>query len=161
MGIKRIDVGARMSEAVIHNGTVYLSGSAADNLDAGIAEQTKETLAYIDHMLAKCGTNKSHLLSALVWIKTFNDFAGMNAVWDGWIDPKNPPVRACVHSAELYDPRVLVEIKVIAALPPSAARPAPAPRRVAVRRPSPAATKVPPKRRAPAKKAGKRKGRRR
>ena len=142
MAIKRIDVGARMSEVVVHNGTVYLSGSAADSLDRDITVQTKETLAYIDEMLKKAGTNRSHLLSALVWIKSFSDFDAMNAVWDKWIDPKNPPVRACVHSAELYDPRVLVEIKVIAALPERAAarkvaRPTPrraVPRRPAVRR---------------------------
>ncbi|MFO0998072.1 MAG: RidA family protein [Alphaproteobacteria bacterium] len=139
MAIKRIDVGSRMSEAVVHNGTVYLSGSAADSLDADITVQTKETLAYIDQMLKKAGTSKSHLLSALVWIKSFADFGAMNKVWDKWIDPKNPPVRACVHSAELYDPRVLVEIKVIAALPerPAARKPArPAPRRMTARRPA-------------------------
>lgn len=139
MAIKRIDIGSRMSEAVVHNDTVYLSGSAADTLDADITVQTKETLAYIDQMLKKAGTNKSHLLSALVWIKSFEDFEAMNKVWDRWIDRKNPPVRACVHSAELYDPRVLVEIKVIAALPERAPRKAaarPAPRRVAPRRPA-------------------------
>ena len=139
MAIKRIDVGSRMSEVVVHNGTVYLSGSAADSLDRDITVQTKETLAYIDEMLKKAGTNRSHLLSALVWIKSFSDFDAMNAVWDTWIDPKTPPVRACVHSAELYDPRVLVEIKVIAAMPERAAArkvARPAPRRAVARRPA-------------------------
>lgn len=115
MAIKRIDVGTRMSEAVVHNGTVYLSGSAADSMDVNITVQTQETLAYIDQMLAKAGSDKSKLLSAVIWIKSFKDFAAMNAVWDKWVDPKNPPVRACVHSAELFDDRCLVEIKVIAA----------------------------------------------
>jgi enamine deaminase RidA (YjgF/YER057c/UK114 family) len=147
MAIKRIDVGTRMSEAVVHNGTVYLSGSAADSMDAGITVQTEETLAYIDQMLAKAGSDKSQLLSAVIWIKSFKDFAAMNAVWDAWVDPKNPPVRACVHSAELFDDRCLVEIKVIAA-----ANERPAPRKAARR----AATA----RRAPAKKKAKKAKRR-
>ena len=41
-------------------------------------------------------------------------FADMNAVWDAWIDPENPPVRACVQSA-MARPEILLEIKVIAA----------------------------------------------
>ncbi len=131
MAIKRIEGGSRMSEAVIHNGTVYLSGSTADNLDQDIKGQTRETLGYIEHMLRKCGTSKSNLLSAVVWIKTFQDFPGMNAEWDKWVDPKNTPVRATVHSAELFDPRVLVEIKVIAALPD---RPAKAARKPVAKR---------------------------
>ena len=137
MAIKRIDVGTRMSEAVVHNGTVYLSGSAADSMDADITVQTQETLAYIDQMLAKAGSDKSKLLSAVIWIKSFKDFAAMNAVWDKWVDPKNPPVRACVHSAELFDDRCLVEIKVIAAVNE---RPAPrkAARRTATARRAPA-----------------------
>lgn len=147
MAIKRIDMGTRMSEAVVHNGTVYLSGSAADSMDADITVQTQETLAYIDQMLAKAGSDKSKLLSAVIWIKSFKDFAAMNAVWDKWVDPKNPPVRACVHSAELFDDRCLVEIKVIAATNGRSA-----PRKAAARRASAA-------RRAPAKKGRKAKRR--
>ena len=114
MGIKRIDVGSRMSEAVIHNGTVYLSGSAADSLDSDITVQTQETLDYIDQMLAKCGTDKSHLLSALVWIKSFDDFAAMNAVYAEFFK-KDPPARSTVQVAKL--PRdVRVEIDVVAVL---------------------------------------------
>jgi enamine deaminase RidA (YjgF/YER057c/UK114 family) len=156
MGIKRIEVGSRMSEAVIHNGTVYLSGSAADSLDADITVQTRETLDYIDQMLAKCGTDKSHLLSALVWIKSFDDFAGMNAVYDKWIDPKNPPVRACVHSAELYDSRVLVEIKVIAAMPERAGTGSRARVRKIARVTTARPAKRPPAKRPPKKKARRR-----
>jgi enamine deaminase RidA (YjgF/YER057c/UK114 family) len=43
------------------------------------------------------------------------DFAAHNAVWDAWVDAASPPVRACV-GASLYDPRLLVEIRVVAAV---------------------------------------------
>ena len=42
------------------------------------------------------------------------DFAGMNSVWDAWIDPANPPCRACVE-AKLAAPEYTVEIMVVAA----------------------------------------------
>jgi enamine deaminase RidA (YjgF/YER057c/UK114 family) len=41
-------------------------------------------------------------------------FADMNSVWNAWVDPENPPARACVQ-ASLARPEVLVEIMVIAA----------------------------------------------
>ncbi len=37
----------------------------------------------------------------------------MNAVWDAWIDPDNPPARACVEST-LAAPQYTVEIMVVA-----------------------------------------------
>ena len=42
------------------------------------------------------------------------DFAGMNAAWDAWVDPANPPCRACVE-ARLASPDFNVEIMVVAA----------------------------------------------
>jgi len=39
----------------------------------------------------------------------------MNAVWEAWIDPANPPTRATVQST-LANPAYKVEIAVIAAL---------------------------------------------
>jgi len=35
MSIKRIDVGARMSQAVVHNGTVYTAGQVAIEAPGG------------------------------------------------------------------------------------------------------------------------------
>ena len=41
-------------------------------------------------------------------------FAEMNSVWNAWVDPQNPPARACV-KADMARPEVLVEIMVTAA----------------------------------------------
>ena len=43
-----------------------------------------------------------------------SDYAAMNAVWDAWGAEGAAPGRACVE-AKLYDPRVLVEMMVVAA----------------------------------------------
>ncbi len=114
MSITRHEVGPRMSRVVEHNGTVYLAGLTADDHAAGITTQTTQILNKIDNYLETAGTNKSKLLSAQLWISDMALFADMNAVWDAWIDPTNPPVRACVQSP-LARPEILLEIKVIAA----------------------------------------------
>ena len=139
MSIQRIEPGPRMAQAVVHNNTVYLAGQVADKTKgASVTEQTKEILEIIDDLLKQAGSDKSKLLSAVIWIKSFKDFAAMNAVWDAWIDKKNPPVRACVHSAELFDDRCLVEIKVTAAVEEKRSAPRRAARRsaAAVRAPA-------------------------
>jgi len=116
MSIQRHDVAARMSQAVVHNGTVYLAGQVALNASgASITDQTKDILASIDALLAKCGSDKSKLLSATIWLNTMDDFAEMNAVWDGWVTPGETPCRACVESPRLAAPGFNVEIMVVAA----------------------------------------------
>lgn len=114
MDITRHHVGPRMSQAVEHNGVVYLAGQVADDPNADITGQTQQILAKIDKLLAECGTSKSKLLWAQLWVTDMRNFQAMNAVWDAWIDPDNPPVRAGLCSA-LAAPQYLVEIMVQAA----------------------------------------------
>ena len=51
--VQRIDVGARMSEAAIHNGTVYLAGQIAEVPGQDIEGQTRQVLTAIDTLLAE------------------------------------------------------------------------------------------------------------
>ena len=113
--IKRHDTSARMSQAVIHHGTVYLAGQVGTP-GASVTQQTKDILEKIDGLLAKAGTDKTRLLQAIIWLKSMGDFAEMNAVWDAWVPQGNAPARAC-GSADLATPEYTVEITVIAALP--------------------------------------------
>ena len=113
MTIRRIDVGPRMSDIVIHNNTVYLAGQVGEG--ATVAEQTKDTLAKIDALLAKAGSSKSKLLQTIIWLDDMANFAEMNAAWDAWVDPANTPARA-TGEAKLAAPKYKVEIIVTAAL---------------------------------------------
>lgn len=115
MNIERIEVNKRLSEAVIHGNTVYLCGQVADNLTGDVQAQTRETLANIDKMLARAGTDKSRLLSATVYLKTIADYKPLNEVWDAWTAPGASPARTCVAGVVLYSPDALVEITVVAA----------------------------------------------
>jgi len=114
--IQRLHSETRYSEIVIHNGTVYLAGQLADDLDADIEGQTRQTLASIERLLIEAGSDKSRLLSVTVYLKNMaEDYAAFNALWDAWLVPGTAPARACVQ-APMYSPKVLVELSVIAAV---------------------------------------------
>jgi len=113
MTIQRIDAGARMSQAVIHGDTIYLAGQVGAPGES-VAAQTRAVLASIEALLARTGSDKSRLLSATIWLADMADFAEMNAVWDKWIDGKDPPARA-TGEAKLATPDYRVEIIVVAA----------------------------------------------
>lgn len=118
MSIERIESGPRMSQAVIHNKTIYLAGQVADDgTGADVTLQTRSILRAIDALLAKASSNKSLILSVTVYLTDMANFAAMNAAWDAWIDPKATPARATVVSAELASSEYKIEISVIAAQP--------------------------------------------
>ena len=59
MSIRRIGVGPRMSQAVVHGQTVYLAGQVASQAAGkSVTEQTREILAAIDELLAEAGTTR-------------------------------------------------------------------------------------------------------
>ncbi len=115
MTIKRIQTGPRMSQAVIHNKTVYLAGQVAPG--ASVTVQTREILAAIDALLKEASTDKSKLLSATIWLTDMGTFAEMNSVWQAWVAPGETPARATVLSAQLASAEFKIEIAVIAAQP--------------------------------------------
>ena len=111
--IQRIDAGLRMSEACIHAGVAYLAGQVPLTPDADIETQTREVLAEIDELLAKCGSDKTRILRAQVFLADIADFAGMNRAWDAWVVPGQAPARATVE-ARLANPAWKVEVVVTA-----------------------------------------------
>ena len=116
MTIKRIGAGARMSKAVVHGNTVYLSGQVADKTKGrSVTEQTGEILGIIDGLLKEAGSDKGKLLSATIWLTDMGTFGEMNAVWEGWVVPGQTPARATVE-AKLAAADYKVEIAVIAAI---------------------------------------------
>jgi enamine deaminase RidA (YjgF/YER057c/UK114 family) len=115
MSITRLHAGPRMAQAVIHGDTVYLAGQVAEGAKGGnVGEQTKAILASIDRLLAEAGSDKTKILSATIYLADIGTFAEMNAVWDAWVAPGQPPARATVE-AKLAAPAYTVEIACVAA----------------------------------------------
>lgn len=112
--IQRINPGARMSEAVIYNGTAWLAGQVGEG--ASVAEQTRDCLAQVDRILAEIGSSKENILQTIIWLSDMADFAEMNAAWDAWVPAGHTPARA-TGEAKLAAPKYKVEIIVTAAVP--------------------------------------------
>jgi enamine deaminase RidA (YjgF/YER057c/UK114 family) len=116
MTLKRIGAGKRMSNAVIHNGMVYLAGYVAEAAKGkSIKEQTADILAQIDETLKEAGTDKTRIVKANIWLTDIKTWAEMNEAWDAWVVPGQTPARATVES-KLAAPGLDVEIMVEAAL---------------------------------------------
>ena len=112
--IQRYHIGKRLSEMVVHNGTVYLAGQVAADGTKDITGQAKQVLAQIDSLLAEVGSDKTKILSATIFLPSMADFPALNAVWDTWVPVGHCPARATVE-AKLAALEYKVEIQVIAA----------------------------------------------
>jgi enamine deaminase RidA (YjgF/YER057c/UK114 family) len=112
--IERHESNSRLSRAVVHNGVAYLAGITADNRGASMKGQTEEVLKKIDAVLKQAGTDKSRLLSTVVYVSDMRLKSQMDEAWLAWVDPKNPPARATVET-RLGTADTLVEIMCIAA----------------------------------------------
>ncbi|MEP3674770.1 RidA family protein [Sulfitobacter sp.] len=113
--ITRLHTSDRMSKIVKHNGTIYLCGQvgAGDS----VAEQTIDCLGRVDALLQEAGSDREHILQAVIWLADMADFAEMNAVWDAWVPKGHAPARAC-GEAKLARDVLKVEIIVTAAEKP-------------------------------------------
>ena len=104
MSIQRFDSGPRMSRVVVHGDTVYLAGLTAEKaVGQPVGDQAREILAAVDGLLAKGGTDKSKLLTAMIWLSDIRIVDDFNKVWDAWVTPGQTPARACVE-ARLQSP---------------------------------------------------------
>ncbi len=113
--IERLEVGPRMSQAVVHNGVVYLAGQvASDCPGAPVKEQARSILERADRLLAAAGTDKTRLLQVTIWLADMRTFDEMNSVWDNWVPAGATPARATVE-AKLASPGYNVEMSFIAA----------------------------------------------
>lgn len=113
-GIQRYGTTRRYSHAATHGNTAYFV-EVADNLDAGITEQTNNVLTKVDELLAKLGSNNSRLITATIYLANMADYDAMNAVWDQWVPEGCAPVRACME-VKLSEPRYRIEVAITAAV---------------------------------------------
>lgn len=116
--IERKHTNTRMSKIVQYDGLVFLCGQTANgsgSASADITVQTHETLSRVDALLTEAGSGRARMLSATIYLRSMDDFAAMNAVWESWITPGTAPARTTVE-ARLAGANLLVEVSVIATL---------------------------------------------
>ena len=119
MTISRFEMGPRFSEmTVVDLGNaklIYLAGQDAQKTSLDVSGQTREVLQYIDHLLAQAGANKTHIVSARIYLASTGDYAVMNAVWDSWVAPGHTPARTTI-GTRLVNMEYKIEIEITAAL---------------------------------------------
>ena len=113
MTIKRHEPSKIYSKVVEANGFVFTAGVVADDVTKDVRGQTQQILAEIDRLLKLVGTDKSKVVSATIWVADIRSRDAMNEAWTAWTGGQNLPGRACIE-AKLADPRMLVEIAVVA-----------------------------------------------
>ncbi len=107
--------GVRTGNLVFTAGQIALDPVTQQVVASGITEQTTRVLENLKAILEAAGSNLARVVKATVFLKDFNDFAAMNAVYDEYLAPDGvaPPARTTVEVSRL--PRdVLVEIDLIA-----------------------------------------------
>lgn len=113
--IRHIDQNQRRSRAVVHGGIVYTAGQVPDDMALDVTGQATQVLAKIEQLVTEAGSDKGRILTAQVWLRTMDDFAAFNKVWDAWVVQGSTPTRCC-GKVEMNNPNCRVEILVTAAL---------------------------------------------
>jgi enamine deaminase RidA (YjgF/YER057c/UK114 family) len=114
MTITRHEPSKIYSKVVEANGFVFTAGVVADDISKDVKGQTQQILAEIDRLLKLADTDKTKVVSATIWVADIRSRDAMNEAWNAWTGGENLPGRACIE-AKLADPRMLVEIAVVAA----------------------------------------------
>jgi 2-iminobutanoate/2-iminopropanoate deaminase len=107
------------SQVVEANGFVFLAGQVGNApggdgaVPGGIEAETRQMLDNVGRLLGAVGLSYRDVVKATVYLRDFDDFAAMNAVYRQYF-PSEPPTRATVGVTALArDFRV--EIEVLAA----------------------------------------------
>ena len=103
------------SQAVLSNGTLYVSGQIAlAKVEAGasIEEETKQVMENLKAILEAAEMTFENVVKCTIFVKDLNNFTAINDIYGEYF-PTNPPARETVEVARL--PRdVNVEISCVA-----------------------------------------------
>jgi len=110
--------GAPYSQAIRAGGLVFVSGQIAlrpgdkELTGSTIAEQTEQVFANLRAILEEAGSGLDRIVKTTVFLRSFDDFGGMNEVYAKHIGSA-PPARATVEVSKLPSD-ALVEIEAVA-----------------------------------------------
>ena len=107
--------GVRAGSLVFTAGQIALDPVTQLVVGPGITEQTTQVMENLKAILEAAGSGLANVVKATVFLKDFNDFAGMNAVYGAYLAPNGvtPPARTTVEVSRLPKD-VLVEIELVA-----------------------------------------------
>jgi 2-iminobutanoate/2-iminopropanoate deaminase len=114
----------RVGDLLFTSGQIALDPESQQVIAGGIAEQTEQVFKNLKAILEAGGSSFAHVVKATVFLKNFDDFAAMNAVYAEHLAAagSQPPARSTVEVSRLPKD-VLIEIELVALVAPD---PAPA-----------------------------------
>ena len=106
--------GMRTGNLIFTAGQIPLDPATQEVVAGGITEQTTRVLENLKAVLEAAGSSLDRVIKANVYLKTFDDFAAMNAVYSKYLGLDGaPPARTTIEVPRL--PRnVLLEIEFVA-----------------------------------------------
>jgi 2-iminobutanoate/2-iminopropanoate deaminase len=107
--------GVRAGNLLFTSGQIALDPETQQVVAGGIAEQATQVFANLKAILEAGGSSFSQVVKATVFLKNFDDFAAMNAIYADHLAAagSQPPARTTVEVSRLPKD-VLVEIDLVA-----------------------------------------------
>jgi 2-iminobutanoate/2-iminopropanoate deaminase len=107
--------GVRTGNLIFTAGQIALDPVTQQVVEGGITEQTARVFENLKNILEAGGSELDRVVKATVYLKDFNDFAAMNAVYGKYLAAggEAPPARTTVEVSRLPKD-VLVEIDLVA-----------------------------------------------
>lgn len=99
---------------VTHGDTLYIQGLASQDPSLDMKGQMQDILRRLDGILTSVGSDKTKVLSALLYVKDLSLRPQFNEAWREYFATEDMPARASIGIADL-GPGLLVEIVVVAA----------------------------------------------
>ena len=107
------------NQAVMANGTLYMSGQIALNpatgelVNADIISETKQVMINLKAVLLAADMEFKHVVKTTIYLKDMEDYAKVNEVYGSYFDDTTAPAREAVQVSRLPKD-VAVEISMIA-----------------------------------------------
>ena len=114
--LTRHDTDKRMSQLVeVAAGATLLhfAGQISSDRTLDLDGQTRNILDRLDAMLLKAGSDRTRIVTAMIWLSDIRNRQAFNRIWEAWLPEGHAPARACVE-ARLAEPSDLVEIQIVA-----------------------------------------------
>jgi 2-iminobutanoate/2-iminopropanoate deaminase len=109
-------LGLPISQATVHNDTVYVSGQvgidpeAGELVDGGVRAQTEQTLSNTEAILEAAGASVEDILKATVFVEDMSEMGTVNEVYEAFMSEPYP-ARSAVEVSELaLDCEVEIEV---------------------------------------------------
>ena len=113
--VKRSGSSEILHDVVEHKGVLNVAGVVAEDLSLGMEGQARQVFAEIERLLVANGSDRDHLLSALIFITDMKLKPDMNKAWKAWLKQAQLPTRATIGINDL-GPGVLIEVVATAAV---------------------------------------------